>query len=435
MKKNIILFGIFISLMIATYFFQEKRVNKEYSNAKTQDRLVTEDITHLMLPHVEAVKRDNGWWDNDQLLSFNSFNQIIRKLAEIKKIKSINGEWATYFPNPFIFEINHTKWTIGDLSLDRQAFYISRNDEIFLAEIDGESVQLTRDPNEIAAIKLNELVSALSKSKKNLIENQLFRFYPKLPLDRVVLEVDGSLPFELNLTKNTTLPPPIVGVYPHKDMRGKFFSLLTQMNIKEEIPYSEKTKFKKLGSIQFFSEKSQVTWELWLKSKNSADAIIMDSVNKRSFLMVGGTLKLFFVRLQDYWDKKVIPQKDFVSFTRLEANFIQGNKKAQVTILNREPLAFEVTGFKVQQEKMEQLVQFLFNLGPKDQADRVSLLAKTEKMQLLSEEHLRVEVMGQELILWRKQQELIVVNLTQGFKAHFNLLNENFRGTFEDVLK
>ncbi len=151
--------------------------------------------------------------------------------------------------------------------------------------------------------------------------------------------------------------------------------------------------------------------------------------------MVGATLKLFFVRMQDYWDKKVIPYKDFVSFTRLATKFTQGSKTANVTIINKEPLEFEAGKLKIDQLKMEQLVQFLFNLGPKDQADRVSPLSATEKKQVLSEEHLRIEAMGQDLILWRKTEELIVVNLTQGFKTHFTVLDENFRGTFEDVLK
>jgi hypothetical protein len=43
--------------------------------------------------------------------------------------------------------------------------------------------------------------------------------------------------------------------------------------------------------------------------------------------------------------------------------------------------------------------------------------------------------MNQELLIWRKTEELIVANLTQGFKAHFTLLDEKFRGRFEDVLK
>ena len=84
---------------------------------------------------------------------------------------------------------------------------------------------------------------------------------------------------------------------------------------------------------------------------------------------------------------------------------------------------------------MEEIIQIIFNLGPKEQANRVSILSNSERKQLLSGNHLRIEVMGQELILWRKIEELIVANLSQDFKAHFSIVDENFRGTFEDVLK
>lgn len=435
MKKNLFLFGLFVALLGVTYVFQEKRVEKEYDEAQSKDRLLEQEVTHLKLPSVEAVKKDGSWWAEDVLLSHNIFKQTEKKLSEIKKIKTIEGEWKNFFPNPFSFEVNHQKWTIGELSLDKQAFYIAKGDKIYLAVIEGASHQLTQDETEIEATKLNELMVFLSKPKNELKETQLFRFYPALPMERVVLNVEGSLPFELNLKDQTTEPPPIQGIATHKDLSGKFFSLLSQINIKEELPYSEKLKFKKLGELKFLKGTDAVTWELWLKSDKSADAIIIDSAKKRAFLVVGGSLKVFFIQIQDYWDKKVIPSKDFVSFNRTEAIFIQGEKKAVVTILNREPLAFEVKGYKVDQAKMEFLIQFIFNLGAKDQAERVSLLSKTEKKQVLSEDNLRIEIMGQELVLWRKTEELIVVNLTQGFKAHFNLVDENFHGKFEDVLK
>lgn len=434
MKRNLILFGIFIFLVVLTYFFQEKRSEKEYSEALTADRLIDFEVKHLKLPGVEATKKHGQWWSGDILLSHNTFKQIEKKLSEIKRLKRIEGEWKTYFPNPFTFEINNEPWTIGDLSLDKQAFYIGHDRKIYLAEIVGESHQLTRDASEIASIKLNELVTALSKPLKDLKEVQLFRFFD-LPLKRVVLEVDGNLPFELNFEDNMTEPRPIEGVNPHRDLLGKFYSLLTQIMIKEEVPYNYEAGFKKLASLKFMEDKKILTWELWLKNKTSADAIIINPETKRAWSVIGGTLRLFFVRIQDYWDKKVIPQEDFQTFTRLPATFTQGDKKAEVIILNREPLSFEVKGYKVDQLKMEQLVQFIFNLGPKDQGERVSNLSKSERKQVLSGDHLRVEVMDQELLLWRKPQELIVVNLTQGYKVHFNLLDENFSATFQDMLK
>src|SRR5690606_26137911 len=146
--------------------------------------------------------------------------------------KKIEGEWKTYFPNPFVFEINKEVWTIGDLSLDKQAFYISHDKKIYLAVIEGESYELTRNEAEIASIKLNELVTALSRPLKELKETQLFRFFPNLPLKRVVMEVDASLPFELDFEDNTTRPEPIKGINAHPDLLGKFYSLVTQVTIK-----------------------------------------------------------------------------------------------------------------------------------------------------------------------------------------------------------
>lgn len=435
MKKNLSLFAILIILLVGTYIFQEKRVEKERIEAHEKDLLIKEEITQLKLPNIEAVKKNGQWWAGDKLLSHNTFKQIEKKLKEIKKFKDIQGEWKSYFPNPFTIVINGKTWTIGDMSLDKQSFYIAKEKDIYLAYIEGESTQLTTKEEDIESIKLNELISFLSKKEKDLYETQLFRFYPNLPQERVVVTAEGNLPYELDFKKNETVPPPMTGVKVHDDLRGKFHSLLTQANIKEEVPYSPKLQFKKLGEILFQGKDKSVKWELWLVSDKKADAVIIDPELKRAFSVVGGTLKLYFVNVQDYWDKKVIPQKDFKSFTRLEASFVQGDKSETVTIINKEPFAFEAKKHKVDQAKMEELLQFIFNLGPKGEADRVSNLSSSERKLLLSGDHLRIDVMGQELILWRKQEELIVANLTQGFKAHFGLINENFRATFSDVLK
>lgn len=435
MKKNLSLFAVLIFLLVGTYFFQEMRLEKERIETLEKDLLIKEEIVHLKLPHIEAHKKNGQWWAGDKLLSHNTFKQIEKKFKEIRKFKDIQGEWKSYFSDPFTFVLNGKSWTIGDMSLDKQSFYVAREKEIFLAYIEGESTQLTTKEEDIESIKLNELLSLLSKKEKDLLETQLFRFYPELPEEKIIISSEGSLPYELDLKKNETIPPPVKGVKVHNDFQGKFRSLLTQANIKEEIPYSPKLQFKKLGSVSFRGKDKAVDWELWLVSDKKADAVIIDPKQKRAYSVVGGTLKLFFVNVQDYWDKKVIPQENFKSFNRLDAEFVQGEKAETVTIINKEPFEYEARKYKVDQVKMEELLQFVFNLGPKSDADRVSNLSSSEKKMLLSGDHLRIEVMGQELVLWRKQEELIVANLTQGFKAHYGLLNENFRATFSDVLK
>jgi hypothetical protein len=435
MIKNLSLFGFLIVLVVLTYVFQEKRVITERESEETRDRLVNFEVTRLKLNSLEAVKKNNQWWDGTQLLSHTKFQQIEKKLSQIMKIKKVQGSWNQYSSKSFDFEINHTKWSLGDLSIDKQSFYIKKDKDIYLAILDGESRHLTENETEIASIKFNELLSLLTQTKPELKETQLFRFFPDIPINKIVIKTDSMLPFEIDTDKNETTPPTIQGVTHHEDLKNKVMLLLTQLTIRSEIPYSEEIKGKKISEMIFSNQTRSLKWELWLKNDQSADAILIEPVSQKAFIMVGGTLKLFFVQIQDYWDKKIIPPKFFKSFDRITAQFIQGQKKAEVFIINKEPLEFEVTGFKVDQQKMEELIQIIFNLGPRDQAQRVSILSNSEKRQLLSENHLRVEVMEQVLIIWRRSQEVIVANLTQGFKGHFTMLNENFHGTFEDVLK
>lgn len=435
MKKNISLFVILVGLIFLTYIFQEKRVATEIEEKRESSQVIKGEIKSLSFGDVNAVKVNDQWWHEKELLSHNSMKIIERKVSEIMKIKEIEGDWKSYFSEPFTFKVNDQNYTLGELSLDKQGFYLAQDRKIILSEIIGSSHELTRDESAMASIKLDEFKRELSKKLKDLKENQLFRYYPGIPFDSVTIDTEGNLPFELNFKTNETLPPPIPGINTHKDLKNKFMSLLTQVNLKSEIPYSEKLKFKKLSQMKYLSKDKEITWDLWLKGKDSADAVLIDPDQKRAFLMVGGTLKIFFIHVQDYWDKKVIPPKAFENFTAMKMTFIQGSKKANVEVLNKEPLGFKVQGYKLKPANMQELLFILFNLGETDQADRVSLLSKSEKQQVLSEDHLRVDVMNQELLLWRKDQELIVVNLTQGFKAHFGILEKSLRFKFEDVLE
>ncbi len=435
MKKNAFLFALLVALLGMTYLFQEKRVEEALLQKIKQDTLLTEEIRELKLLSVTAVRQNGQWRSGEKLLSHNILRQIEKRLSQLRKVRTVKGDWKSFFPNPFTFGVNGMTWTLGTLTLDKQAFYVARGSEVFLAVIDGESTELSSRGEDIEGAKLDALVRLLSLPLADLEEKQLFRYFPNLPMDRVIVDVDGRPPFELNFGGNLTLPPPVSGVSSHKDLRGKFHSMMTQVALREEVPFSEHRSFKKLGEIRFLNAKTERTWELWLRSAATADALVIDPVGKRAFLMVGGTLKLFFIGVQDYWDKKVIPAENFVSFARLDADFIQGTRRSRVSIANKEPLEFLSKGHTVDRPKMETLVQLLFNLGHRDQAERVSNLSASERKQLLSRDLLRIEVMGQELIVERRSQEVIVANISRGFKAHFTMLDENFLGTFQDVLK
>ena len=436
MKKNFVLLGVLALLLIGTYVFQELRSSHLFEASLTKDHLISaENIKSLSFTDVEAKKIDGQWKMDDTLLSYNTFKQIEKRISQIKKLKSVDGVRSNYFTTPIEFKVNGESWVVGDMTLDRTGFYFARDNQLMVAAMEGEGQELSDDPNKAMEVKLEDLRKHLKMRVDQLTETQLFRFYPNLPVGTVTIEVDGRPAFELDLKKNETIPPPIEGIKVHENLLEKFHSLLTQVTIKKEVPYSKDLKFSKLGQMMFQNDKDKVEWGLWLKGDNSADSYIVDDKNKKAFQMVGGSLKIFFIQYQDYWDKKIIPPEEFKNFTRLKMTFTQGSKQAKVELINKEPLAFETSKYKVDMVKMNILFQYLFNLSEKDQADRVSQLSKSERKEILSANNLRIEVLNQELVLWRKAQELIVVNLTQGFKAHFLIADESFRATFEDVLK
>lgn len=433
MKKNAALLAILIALLGVTYLFQEKKTEKNFEEALVKDKLYAGELTQLSVSGFDAKNENGRWKSGEILLSHNTFRLIEEKVRQLKKVKSVAGEMKGSFTSPLEFSVNNDKLILGDLSLDRQGFYLSVNGQVLLAVLEGTTRELVGDENEKQATKLDEFRNLLSKHPKELIENQMFRFYPDLPFERVTIKIPGSLPFEIDFKNNTTTPPPFPGITVHENLPQKFMSLLSQVTLKEEIPYGEFGE--KLGEITFSAEGKGVMWELYTRNKKSADAVLVDPVRRKSWLMIGGTLKVFFIQLQDYWDKKCIPPQVFKTFTREAMTFTEGNLRTVVFLLNREPLVFESAGFKVDQEKMLELVSYAMNLGPLDQASRVSLLSNSERKQILNETHLKAEMFEQELVFWLKAEELIIVNLSQGFKAHFPRENISGGFRFKDVLK
>src|SRR5690606_9974072 len=131
--------------------------------------------------------------------------------------------------------------------------------------------------------------------------------------------------------------------------------------------------------------------------------------------------------------KKVIPPSEFKEFDTLSVNFYQGMEELNLTVKNREPLQFE-SEQNLNVEKVELLFRVIFNLSEFDQGQRVSNLTTSQVRQILSDESLRMELMGQELAVVSYGQEIIVANLTHEYKVHF-LRIENFPLNIKDMLK
>jgi len=437
MKNNLVLLGILIALLIGTYFFYEKPHHDHVHTYEHQHVVEIEDVTSISFNDVNAQLKDLQWKSGDSLLSHNQMKKILDVLSHVAVIREIEGAVTEddFFKNRMDLSVNGESWSIGDFNLDQTSYYFKRNGKLYLATFEGEADEILREDENPYVKKMNLFRDLLSENLQSLKETQLFRYYPRLPVGLVTIKSEGRPAYSLDLVKNTTEPNPLPGIEIHKNLLSKFYPFLTQINIKEEVSYPLPYKGVSLGRLTFLKDDDKTEWQIILKSKSSADAYLVDDQNKRAFQMVGGTLKILFLSVQDFWDKKVIHPNEFKSFEKLPLNIIQGEKEAQVNILNREPLEFESKKFKVDAINMNKILHLIFNLSNFDQADRVSPLSETEKKIVQNESLLTLKIFGQELLLWKKTQEIIVVNLTQGLKFHYFNTDESFPIKFEDVLK
>lgn len=426
MKTNLGLFFLLIALITGTYFFQEKREQQSFKRSLIQGRIITDKITSIETDFFKAHKVKGQWKNGEDLLSHNELNRLAKMLSTIKEIKKVNDTEVLGIN----FSVNQEEYVLGELNLDKSGFYFKSKGVSYLAIIDSESHQVHSHGDNLNEMKLEELRNLLSKTNRELLEKQLFRYYPELSYETVIIKPEGAVDFELDFKNNTTIPGPIKGITEHEDLASKFKSLVAQINIKNKVKANPKLKKTKLGEITFLP--SELKWEVYLSKNDKADVYLFDSEGN-AYEMVGGTLKVFLIQIQDYWDKKVIPPDEFKHFDRLNVVFYQGPEDLNLVVLNREPLAFE-SKEKINEEKVGLLFQVIFNLSIFDQGQRVSNLTTSQLRQILSEDSLRLDVMGQELAIVSYGQEIIVANITQEYKVHF-LKMENFPLTIKDMLK
>jgi hypothetical protein len=439
MKTNLVLSSLLAVLLIFTYFFQEKKDENADKPRYIASVYWNSKITHIKTDKFEAYKKGNNWISkkSGERLSYNSFRLIEKKLLELKIEKDLEG----YLPeNPksiFKVEVNSIELKIGEMSLDGNSFYIGLGNKYFLATIDGESNSISLDDRDIESDKLRDLKNLLSSREDQLMENQLFRYYDFSHLEKVSLVTDNRAAYVLDFKSNLTIPGPIRGIEVHNGLKEKFLSLLTLLQIKEKVDFQKLSYFKKISTINVKTSKPQqiIVWDLWLKNEKSADVILVDSKNKLAFLMNGGSLKLFFLNEQDYWDKKVIPPEKFHHFSQLHFSVSQNKRNQLINVINKEPLYFESKERKVKQIEFQNLFQALLNLSGFDQADRVSQLSQSEEQQFLKMNLMKIKIFDLEILCLKKPGEVIFINLNEKFKSHFYRNVENINCELEGMLE
>jgi hypothetical protein len=193
MKLNLWLFGILMTLVVGTYFFQEKRVEENFKKSLVAGKLVKGQINSIETPTFKATLVANRWIFENELLSYNDLSRLVTILETVKEVKALEADPNVEGIN---FKLNETSYFLGSMNLDQSGFYFRVNDKNFVAIIETDSRQIHSEGENLNVIKYNELKSLLMKTQVELVEKQLFRYYPDLQFETVLVKPDGALDFE-----------------------------------------------------------------------------------------------------------------------------------------------------------------------------------------------------------------------------------------------
>ena len=430
MKSNLKLLIVLILLLTGTYIWIERPDRMWWKQHDETYRLrdLAEEAQSFGVFGKKWALKDNQWTHGKEILSLSIWPKWKRIFTNLKLEREIimppGMTKENYLGEGFPVTINDHSFIFGERSVDGKSIYI----------LDLESnkiLQMSLLPSDLFQM----LDEVKAKSELEMIERRVFAYFSDIPFTKVVFETPGILSFELDLEAKTTSPRPIPGILIHPHIDQKFWHEIDLMQFTAQIEPDMGLLYQKMASLSLLDkDKKVLTFELHRVGPQNADAVVYVPEKKKMFKVQGNTAKVFFDQVQDYWDRKIIPRDVFKSFTEMRVQFVLGEREATVNVINQEPLSFGSTQpeIKVKEDKLQNLFAILFNLGQYDEASRVSILTKSEKQQFQNEPHIRMNVFGQDLMLIRKTNELVVVNFTQGFKAHFILFDISIGDQWED---
>ncbi len=430
MKNNLLLLLIFIMLLTGTYIWIERPDREWWKKHDETYKLksLVEEATEFGVQGRKWKLVSNQWKSENDLMAVSVWPKWKRVLSNLKLEREIivptgmNKE--VYLGDGFPITIDGDSFIIGEKTVDDKGIYILEVDS-------GKIFQMTLLPSDLFTM----LDEVKSKSALEMVEKKVFAYISDVNFTKISFETPGILGFEIDLHKKETNPRPIPGILLHPHLDQKFWHEMELLQFTEQIKPDKSLLYQKMAALSFLlNDKSVLTVELHRVGPLNADAVVFIPEKKMMFKVQGNTAKVFFDQVQDYWDRKVIPRNVFKAFTEMRVQFVLGEREATVNIINQEPLAFNSpdSSIKIKDDKLQNLFSIIFNLGNYDEASRVSILTKSERQQFQNESHIRMNVFGQDLMLIRKTNELIVVNFTQGFKAHFILFDVSIGDQWED---
>ena len=433
--KNIILSLIVTVLLVIAYFHEELGKQKREEQLLEQQRVVSfnpQMIDKIVLPKVQLVKRDHKWFvaDLNYPASSLAIENLLKHLHAIHQVKMI--EMSTLNQSDFFTHQDHIislssfgkewKYKLGDVSELTGNFYF--------ADLSNgiEKLYLARDTSTFEGFYKTELELYLNQyvQLKNMIlaSSQAFlepKVFYELDIDRLdSIKIDNKWNrwFEVKLDKGETIPAIVKGL--------KYHNLKMQVqNLINEVVHEGIAKEGVLGEVISTIKFKDMTKSIEAKLYNQLDgrqgSYVKYDGSDWIYKLKDDSKNLFFMNVQDFWDKKVHYPIKVKELSRLDfaIGVSQENSyRFYVDDLERFEFKTQNTNIKnINIEHMNFLFHILFGLENFQQASRVDSIQNSSNGKNTS---IFVKLLDVLLRLDFYSDQVVVVNLSENYQLYFD---------------
>ena len=440
--KNLALFILLVLAITATYFFEERSnaLNEAVTAKKTAllDMEKLGDITAINGVKLNFEKKGEFFFDrnNGLRLSKERLGEFFQILSSQKVKTFLNQDEvkkvgpAFYIPDPtmkmtFKFEKGEASFTLGKKLDYDQSFYmqVTRENKSQIVIVNDESpdpgAYATDEEYKKSDAKYKRLEMMFLLTNKYFYDARVFRDFnystDKINFKNISISTFRNKKYSVNFEKSTTNPAPPKGVLYFEENWISFLRILTKLEGKS-LYYPARPELLDEALSQFEvqdRDNRTYTLEVYKKYGEERGYFLKTSLDKIIYQLRPEEAQYFFVNVQDFWLKRVLPkEKEFV----LKVTFFKGQSE-EVKIEDKElfkvvPLNSKFTESSLRALEFKRLLEFL-----KGEGNMVESLTLSPS-EILKKNILKVHFENRNLSVILDENEATIVDLDQKIMIH-----------------
>ena len=348
--KNKILFFVLIIFCGAIYLFDELAQTRRDELSDKKSRLFDPEklgeIRSIKTPGIKLTKKNGFFYTQNETLVdadkldyfFDRLSQIrIKRILKKSELKEVNTK--VLFPNlremvTFTFQQEKLSFLLGKkLDVD-QSFYMevqrkTGNTQLIAYDPSFMDGPYLKKDEATSPRKYFRLKTLLSLDDKYFKDNHIFKkkYFKDIVFSKASVSNIRNRPFSLNFSTKTSTPE----TYPELPYLQNAFlnfqnSIKSLMANESYYSFTKKKLKEKLSTMILEASGKSHQLQLFRRYGKLSGYFVMTSFDKVLYEIDGKSASLFFLNVQDFWDRRPLPFQFGMKDELFEMSFDEGNR-------------------------------------------------------------------------------------------------------------